>query len=253
MRFPNRGKIVNGRKKTYKKSSPKRTLTKTIKKEIKKIEIRNAEHKCQSYSVTAQPIQVFNGLLNTLTTIDCTNVLYNIISGTQDGARIGNKIRLSSLRVSGSLNIVLAAAITNVYIRVVLLRKKVGVDTPNGTYNNLFQLGGSSVAPTGTTQDLMRNLNRDFYTVYGSKHFLLGSSDAVTSTLAGNDTAISRMFNFSVKGIKNIIYNDTTTFPMNCSFYLAFVPCLANGFAISTAQVAPFYVSVDVEARYTDL
>ena len=247
------------RKKTLlkRKSKAKRTakapLSKTIRREIKKIEISNAEHKSQSYSVTAQPIQVFNGLTNTLTTIDCTNVLYNITNGSQDGARIGNRIKLSSLRVSGSLNIVLSAAITNVYIRVVLLRKKVGVDTPNGTFNNLYQLGGSSVAPTGTTQDLMRNINRDFYTVYGSKHFLLGSSDAVTSTLAGNDTSISKMFNFSIKGNKNIIYNDTTTFPTNCSFYLIFIPCLANGFAISTAQCAPFYVSVDVEARYTDL
>jgi len=248
---------TNKRKTLKKPAKAKRTakapLAKAIKNEIKKIEISNAEHKSQSYSVTALPIKVYDVGTQALTTVDCTNVLYNIINGTQDGARIGNRIRLSSLRISGSLNIVLGTVITNVYIRVVLLRKKTGVDTPNGTYNNLYQLGGSSLAPSGTTQDLMRNINKDFYTVYGSKQFLLGSSDAVTSGLAGNDTAISRMFSFNVKGIKNIIYNDTTIFPQNVGFYLAFIPCLANGFAVSAAQITPYYVSVDVEARYTDL
>ena len=242
----------NNKKKSTKAKRPKVSLTKAVQQEIKKIEIQNAEHKKQSYSVNSLPIKVYDAGTQSLTTIDLTNVLYNITQGTGEGNRIGNKIKLTTLTVKISLNIGVTSLLNNVYMRVLILRKKVGVDTPNGFYGQLFQNGNTAQAPTGTTIDMMRPVNTDYFTVYHSKMVLMGSSDAVTSANPGNNTAIAKMLTFKMP-LTNIIYNDTTIFPTNVSAYMAFVPCLANGFAITAGAIAPYFVSADVNVRYTDL
>jgi len=241
-------------KKSVKKTRAKKpAMVKMVKAEVKKQTAKIDEVKHQNLSVTGTNLQAYNTILGTLTTIDVTAPLYAISQGVADGQRIGNRIRIKSYIVRASLNISTTSNINNMYIRVMILRKKVGIDTPNGNYGRLYQFGATSVAPTGTTLDLMRYINKDFYTVYHSKIFLLGSNDSVQSVIPGNNTAICRMLTMNMtKHVTNVIYDDTTIFPQNVGFYMVFVPCLANGFAVSSGQMAPFYVNVDSEVLYTD-
>jgi len=239
-------------KRTKAKARAKMPLTKTIRQEIKKIEISNAEHKKQSYSVNSLPIKVYDPGPSFLTTIDLTNVLYNITQGTGEGNRIGNRIKVSSLTARISLNVGTTSLLNNAYFRVLILRKKIGVDTTNGTYSTLFQNGNSAQAPTGTTIDMMRPINTDYFTVYHSRMVLMGSSDAVTSANPGNNTSIAKMMTFKLPN-PTVVYNDGIIFPSNVGYYMTFVPCLANGFAITAGAVAPYFVSADVNVTYTDL
>ena len=250
--LPNKRKLL--KKKPNAKTKEKTSIKTLVQKEVKKEMAKEEEHKSQSVSTASQPILVYNAGLQSLTTYDATGVLQNVIIGGGAGSRIGNKIMVTKALVRGFISNTPGVILANIYMRIICYRLKNTLLTPNGTLANLFQLGNSTQAPTGTVLDLMRTFNRDLYVVYSSKKVLLGSSDGITSNMPYNNSQGAYMFTFDLKKIfgGSVLYNDTTALPTNKSCYISFIPCNADGTAVTAPQMVPFAVTMDSEVFYTD-
>lgn len=240
---------VYKKKRTYKKKVP---VSLAVKSYVKKALAINEENKTSYNSQSATTINAYDPITQSLSLYDVTQTLF-LSQGVGAGQRIGNKVSVKSLLVKGFINITGTAVTSNLYFRVAILRKKTGVDSPNGSFAQLFQLGSGVSAPTGTLLDMMRPFNKDFYTVYASKICIIGSSDSATSIMPGNNTTMSKMFSFNLsKHCSKIIYNDGTTFPTNIGFYLIIIPCNANGIAVTSGQLSLFSSTWESNVLYED-
>jgi len=250
------GTVKKGIKK-FKKSNRKRFIkvakvSPAVKEYVKVSQAKKEETKTSYFSQGPLTINAYDVGTQTLTTYDITQTAF-IAQGTGEGNRIGNKIAPTALHVRGFINILATGVIANAYFRVVVLRKKVGVDNSNGTYSALFQLGSSVAAPTGTLLDMMRPFNKDYFRIYASKMCIIGASDSVNSIMPGNNTSMSHMFHFNLsKYIPKLQYNDGTTFPTNFGMYLSIIPCNANGTAITNGQLSAFTCTWESQIYYKD-
>lgn len=238
-------------KKTYTK---KPNMSKLIKNEIAAIAMKKMERKSQASSVLNVPLLIYNPATFQLSTFDITSVLGAVTQGVGQGSRIGNKINVSKCTVRGYISVIASAITSNLHFRLILVSLKQSLTTPNGFYNGLYQLGNSVISPTGTQLDMMRNFNHDQFTIHAQRKVLMGSSDAVTSILAMNNTIGNYAFRFDLTKVLGgtVIYNDTTVLPSNKSCYLSFIPCNADGTVVTALEVAPFNVTIDTELFYTD-
>lgn len=226
----------------------------SLNKAIKTVMKRNEEKKSSAYGQSSIPITAYNIGTQSLTVYDCRQVL-NISQSAGQGGRVGNRINVTKCMVYGFLYCVSPAVITsNVYMRLVMLRCKADLSTPNGTLSNLYQFGNNVLPPVGNYYDMMRNFNKDYYTIYQSRKILLGSSDAVTSSFPVNNSVGAYSFSFDITkvfgGIN--IYNDSTTLPTNKACFLMFIPCNGDGSVITNAQLAPYQTTINSEVTYTD-
>jgi len=243
------------RKPARKKVVARRTrVSPALNKAIKTVMKRNEEKKSNAYGISAVPITIYNAGTQSLTVFDCRQVL-NIAQSAGQGGRIGNRINVTKCMVYGFIYCVSPAVVTsNVYMRLVMLRAKEDIITPNGTLANLFQFGNNVLPPVGNYFDMMRNFNKDYYTIYQSRKILLGSSDAVTSTFPLNNSVGAYSYTFDITkvfgGIN--IYNDSTTLPTNKACFLMFIPCNGDGSVITAAQISPFQTTINSEVTYTD-
>lgn len=247
-------KPLKGHKKAFKpkRNYKKKTiaLPQQIKNIVNKIVAHKEETKCQSYAIPSTGLQVY--AFGNLLEFNATQVLGLITQGAAEGQRIGNRIDVTSFVIRGFVGLT-TAIVSNIYVKIVALRLKAQVSSPNGNYNVLYQNGNSTLAPSGTLSDMMRDFNKDFFTIYQSKQFLLGSNDAVTSVMPYNNSKGTAMFKFDLsKHIKKVVWNDSTSLPTNCGMYLAFIPCNADGSIITLAQVSPYYTTCEVEMKYKD-
>jgi len=241
-------------KKKAGKRSRKLTLTKSVKTMVERMITAKDEHKVAASSSANNAIIVYNSITQSLYQYDCRQAFQAISQGAGEGNRIGNSINVTSNIVSGFIQIAGATITSNIYIRMVLLRTKADILPVNGTLNNLFNFGNNVLPPVGTLMDMIRNINKDYYTVYASRKVLLGSSDAVTSVLAMNNTMGNCFFKFDLTkhfGGK-ITWNDANNTPTNKAAYLIFIPCNADGTVVTTLQLAPYQVSINNEIKYTD-
>jgi len=240
--------------KTLKRRPKKPLLSKSVKSMVQRMITSKDEHKVAASSVANQAVTVYNTITQSLLQYDCRQVFQAIAQGAGEGNRIGNSINCTSNIVSGFVQIAGATITSNIYIRMVVLRTKADILPVNGTLNNLFNFGNNVLPPVGTLMDMIRNINKDYYTVYFSKKVLLGSSDSVTSVLAMNNTMGNCFFQFDLTkhfGGK-ITYNDANNTPTNKAAYLIFIPCNADGTVVTTLQLAPYQVSINNEVKYTD-
>jgi len=254
MKFPARGtKTVNGKR--YKtKPRSKKTPSKSLRTAIQKAIYRNQETKTFGTSANNLALSVYTPATQTMTVYNCTDVLSGISQSAGEGGRIGNKINVTKCYLKGFLNIFGTPVTTNIYVRMIVLRVKQDLQTPNGTLSLLYQFGNNSLPPDGTLRDMMRPINRDYFTVFHDKQVLLGSNDAVTSVLPMNNSIGSYRFSFDLtKALGGtVIYSDGASLPTNKACYLLFVPCNANGSAITSVQMSPYLTSVDTEVFYKD-
>lgn len=245
LRKPLRKKVVTRRPRV----SP--SLNQAIKTVIR----RNEETKSQSFSSNDASIGVYNTLTGSLTNLNINNVFSLVTQGVGQGQRVGNKIAPTSLKLHGFISCENAQVLTNAYFRLVMLKYKPANDPPlTGTYAGLFQTGSTQSSPTGTLLDLMRDFNKDLWTIYASKVLgPFGSVASVYSTMASSQTVIAKRFTFDLsKHCKSVSYNDTTSDPTNFAMRMVILPCNADGTQIVTAQVANFSYTYDIELKYKD-
>lgn len=241
------------KKKRLLKPKQKMTATKQLTKVIKAVMSKSEEIKSQADTVNNQAIQIYSA--GSLSTYDCGFVYGNITQGTGAGNRIGNRISVVKHLVKGYVSIAGSTVYQNIYIRMICLRAKQTTSTTASSYAGLFQLGNVATNPTGTLLDMIRSINKDYFTVYYSRTVLLGSADGTTSSLAMNNTVGNYRFTFDltkVFGGSPIEFNDTGSYPQNKACYLAFVPCNANGAVLTSANIAGYQFTIDNEVFYRD-
>jgi len=240
--------------KTLKRNPKKLTLMKSVESMVKTINSKYEEHKVAAHSVANVAISPYNAGAQSLTQYDCRAVFQSISQGAGEGNRIGNQITCTSNIIRGFIQIAGAVITSNIYIRMVILKAKADLLPVNGTLAQLFQFGNNTLPPVGTLMDMIRDINKDYYTVYFSRKVLLGSSDAVTSVLPMNNSIGNCFFTFDLTkhfGGK-ITYNDTNSTPTNKAAFMIFIPCNADGTIVSALQLAPYQVTINTEVKYTD-
>jgi len=244
-----------GKKVAKKRTTRPVKVSKPIKAYIDKKMKTGGEKKTDGDNANQLALINYNVATQSFTVYDCSLPLQSIAQSAGAGGRVGNKINVTSYKVRGFINITGTTVISNIYFRILCLRLKKDTLGPNGTFNQLYQFGNNVLAPTGSLLDMIRQINRDVYTVYYSKIYLLGSSDAVSSTLAMNNSVGSAYFEFDLKKVfgGKITYNDANAIPTsNKAAWLVFVPCNANGATVSALQMAPYVTTIDTEMFYTD-
>jgi len=244
------------KKKSLLKKKPrarKPVISTAVKAYVNKKIMVNEEPKQSFYNVLQRPITIYDpAALSDLFTYDVGATTY-LSQGTNQSQRIGNRINPTSLKLRGCISIINSSITANMFFRIIVLRKKAGVDSTAGFYGNLFQLGGTAIAPGGTLLDCMRTVNKDFFTVVKQKIIFIGSSDSATSVMPGNTTATARMFTFDLsKHCPRLQYNDGTTFPQNWGLYCCIVPVNANGVATTNGQLLAFQTTMESEMTYRD-
>jgi len=250
-------KAVKFVKKSYKKKSliKKPKVSSAIKLYVNRIIKKDEEVKINTNTFGTINILGYNGVAGTLTTFNVVDAT-NLAQGTGQAGRIGNAVNPASLKVRGFINInsVLSTGIINAYFRVLILRLKASINSTQGTYGGLYQLGNTSTSPSGGLLDMMRPIDKDVYTVYYDKICLVGTSDAVTSNMAFNNSVGSKMFSIDMSKHlpSKLNYDDTTQTATNFAMYLAIVPCNANGQILTAGQIAGFSSTWEADFRYRD-
>jgi len=240
------------------KAKPKataKTVPKSVKAYVNQQIITNEEPKMSFYNVLQRRIEIYDPTgtpATDLFTYDITQTAF-LQQGVNQSQRVGNRVSPTSLILRGSISIINSTITANMFFRVLILRKRVGVDSPAGSYGNLYQLGGTAIGPTGTLLDMMRSINRDYYTLIKQKTVFIGSSDSATSVMPGNSTATAQIFTFNLsKHCPKLQYNDGTTYPQNWGLYAVIVPVNANGVNTTNGQLLAFQTTMESEMVYRD-
>lgn len=264
------------RRKTMRKRArraPKLRIPKAIKAYIKKAMRKQAELKhAVPYQANNQSIQAYgispNGP-NQCTTVDLTSVL-NIPQGTGDGQRIGDKIRIKSMKLQGYIN--LDSSVANetgylknpMYVKMFVGRRQDTINDPNTYsyggatgYNNLFANGPTASGPQNLPSDMYRYVNKDVYRIFATRVFKIGmsapSNNPADSNQWNNDFKFSKTFSISLnKHIETVKYFEGGTLPTNVGIYCWFVACWANGAPVTSLTKLPLEWHFDVNATYYD-
>lgn len=248
-------------------------VTKAVKAYVKRAIKTTSELKhAVPYVVNNANIQAFgispNGP-NQCSTFDLTQVLA-IPQGTDDGQRVGDKIRVKSMRLQGYIN--LDSSLANdgtylknpMYIKMYVGRRVDTINDPNtysyagGTgFNNLFANGPTAAAPQNLPSDMYRFINKDVYRIYATRMFKIGmsapSNDPSGSNQWNNDFKLSKHFSVSLnKHIDTVKYFDGSTIPSNVGMYCWFTCCWANGVTVTSVTRLPLEVHFDVNCTYYD-
>lgn len=193
------------------------------------------------------------------TLINLSNV-WLINQGTGQGDRVGNSIKPLYWNIRGFLHYIDPSQ-KPCLVRLYVFKLKSGFASPSSggaLPTDFFQVGNTTTAPQGNMVDIVRQVNKDKYTVYTSRVFKMGP--AVTSsvpgssggvTAANNDFHSARYFNINLIKYQSqkIKYNDSVGSPINSGLYVAFVAAPADG---TTGGVSMPLISYDVIGSYED-
>lgn len=226
------------KRRTYRKRTPvKKQVKKAVKKvhkqifakKVKQVINRMAEEKTASNFGGVQLIEVFNSTLTPpqSTILDITNALYQIAQGTGQGDRIGNRITLTKFNFKGYVTFASPGATLPIYLKMIVFKQK--LDGNNPDMSRMLHNGNTDIAPTNTLRDIIIPLNNDYYTIFATRTFKLGTSTVVTN----NDFSLTKFFNINMlKHCKNVVYSDSLTDPTNKKFYVGFLAGYNDGTAV---------------------
>lgn len=263
------------RKSSYKKRVMKKARKSSFKKSVRKVLQSVAEKKeqvvlnlgRQLYGVASS---AFDSSNNIVCGFQTTGI--SVSQGTNQQSRIGNKIRVHSLRIDGTLVPRAYSATTNpdphpTQWRMILYYKKdspTSVPTPQAS-NDIVQFGSTVTSFDDDLVDQWCPLNTDSYAILAEKRCKLGyainsATNQTPGTImpgavsANNDFKLNCNVRWDLtKHIPKIIqYNDNNVDSITRGLYLMLVPSRADGTAIgSSAIVADF--SHAITAKYTDV
>lgn len=247
----------------------KPTIKKTAIQKIVKREIAlNVENKCRQYIQSSLNLYG-QGASNA--NLDTSNILIlsphslglDIFQGTNQGARIGNRIKLKSLHFKGTL--VPLPTGTN-YAAIVPLQIKMfffydkddgsAIPTPN-TNGDFFQFNGTSLGVADSLTSLWMPVNNDRYRLLATKTFKLGwQTVASTGTgangilnYANNDFKLNQNFSINLlkHAVSNVLFKDNNGDPTTRGIF-CFITCLsATGSPIGSGQVANIKYMLDCQ------
>lgn len=263
--------VKDSKKKPRQKKSTKQSTTALVKSEVKRAisaaiedkEFRTYEANRIVYS------SADNAALNSsIIPLTPYTGFLAIVQGTGQGQRIGNKIKLKTLRLKGTLVPNAFNSITNTTVRPtnIIFWFFYQKDTPTVTPavgSTFLQLGNSSVGLQNNLTDIWAPINSDLYTLKKKVVYKLGFSAQNPITAEGGDPANQYWNNNDFKlnhhinmdlmpmVVKNIVYNDNTSIPTTRGLFLMIQSVYAGGNAVASGQrLATF--SYSLESSYED-
>jgi len=203
-------------KKAYKKSNLKATISKVLNS---KVETKTTGQDPVSYTWNA------NNLLMS-PSIALTDAL-DMSQGTTDGTRIGNKITVTSailnLNITANSN-ALATPPTIISIYIGYKKADRGSNITAPELLRFFNDGASSVGQTGTTLDLLRNINRDEFVVVKRMDMKIGSASNEDLAIQYNNNDFPYFINKKIRlpSMEGIVTftRDATTGSHNKQLYM---------------------------------
>lgn len=241
----------------------------TFEKRVKTVISRMAENKVQNHSdyLSLQGYGATNWGL-TITPMTPDTLYMTILQGAGQGQRIGNSIRVKSLRLTGLIRALPYSALTNpnptpIYVKLLFLTRK---DAPTELYNSLtdvLQLGNDSVSPGASSQleRMQRPVNTDVWTYHTSRTFKVGyssysgtSADADQQVYSNNDFKMNHFVNIDLTKYctKNIKFDDNTANPSSRNIVMYPILYTANGTNLGFNDV-PVSMHYSIEMSYEDI
>lgn len=278
------------RRKVYKKKpvvkkavrkAKRAVLTRAIKRTVKTMaETKRANYNVNNFALTSVLSADYDQIIKFLNPTSATGALYNIIQGTGQGARVGNKIATKKCILSGVVHINTEWSAQNynmcpLYVALYVFKVKVGIasiaDVETTVKTKFFAAGSSSTGFSGTLRDLVMEVNSDVITLMKKRVFKVGTGMVQSAT--GNNTAntlnqsfndgtatIAKMFKMDVTKCmaKSYVFNDTDNSPQNSGTYFMWVPFRVDGGLIMTnaglaTGTLPCWVDYSIDYHYMDI
>lgn len=270
-------------KKTVIRRAPKRraplrrpiTVRKTsIKRMVKAAVEKEAETKICIFSDLNRPILSSASLssfdTNNIIPISCTSGAFELEQGVGESQRVGNKVTVVSASIKGTIHANPYNASTNpllvpTQIKMFLFYNKLDpqqAPTP-AVSADFYDFDNTTTGFRNDLVDMWAPINTEKYSVLATRTFKCGMADSNQAT-PGNSTTGPLNYsnndfklncNFSVNFTKYLpkrqTFRDNTIDSTTRQLYMMFVPCAANGAAI-TAGNAPCTVQYIAHLKYKD-
>lgn len=194
---------------------------------VKKEVARNVENKRTSVAQAVAPVCAISniGVITWYSLSGWHNNVWKIPQGAGQAQRVGNKVMMKRWIIKGQIqpnfpginfteNLFLSRSYQG-YLTLFFGRRK---DTGNidGSLFQLLDNGSSSMAPAGTSTEMMLPVNKELYKVYWKKTFKMGASYGPNASLQqspNNEFNLTRTFGLDVTKyiMKNRVlsFNDT--------------------------------------------
>lgn len=189
----------------------------------------------------------------------------DVLQGTADGTRIGNRIRMKKLDINMVFQPQPYDASVNpnpepVNVKLVLFYERaLPTSFPNPRLD-FFAFNSTSDAIRGESSDMVAPFNTDTYNILATKTFKLGysaytggSSDPVPQYYNNNDYKMNQIVKWDLtKHYPKVVrYNDNNADPLNRSLYMQVMVSPATG-AVGLAGVVPVTYQYWQTMAYTD-
>lgn len=262
-----------GKKKVTKAKRSKKTYT-NVKRLVRREIARNIEDKTIQYYNTGANILPSSsaGFNATIIPISPFSSYLQINQGTNQQSRIGNRIKVKSLRFRGTIYPLPFDASTNptpypMHIKMWLFYDRQTPNTAPGAVGTTFlQEGSTSRGLFNDLVDLHAMVNTDRYKIFHTRAYKLGFAQNQWNATGGdiaatdifqygttNDFKYNAEFNIDCTKYvpKNIIYNDNDSQPTSRGLYCMITALNANGDPIP-ASVIPAQYQYMLSIKYED-
>lgn len=189
----------------------------------------------------------------------------NIVQGTGQGDRIGNKIRTKRVILDICMYPIIYNATTNpspqpneVIIWIFGVKESSALPT---NLDGFFQNGNNSTDPSGQLNDTVKTVNTDKYILYKKVIKKLGFAEAAGSgvnvnyqSFANNDYKLNCNVRMDLTKYcpKNVVWTDTTAQPHSKMVCIAIEVCPSNGAAYPT-NTTPAQMYYNLNYEFTDV
>jgi len=235
------------KRRRYSRKPVKRPVSAAVKTYVKRTIHSNIENKQWQVIALNQSVASLTGYSKSL--------LPTGAQGTGQQNRLGNEIRIKKGVVKGYVNLLPYNAVSNPLccqrIRIMVLSmKEDNLATLSTT--GIWQYGNTSLDLQSNISDCMYDINKDKFTKYYDRSYLLASpsQSSLTNNLAGqhfsNDKFQIPFYIDFTKHIKSKLkYNDSTTVCINRNMFLWIQSVNADG-SSSAVQPAEVHSLLDV-------
>jgi len=193
---------------------------------------------------------------------------YGVISqGVGAGARIGNECKIRKVMLKYVLNPLPYSATSNPFPAPVEVDLFLGHlkgcpgELPNaGDFNILFQSGNTSFAPVGSLNDLISDVNNDYWTIkkrwrhkIGYSTYTGSGSIATQQYFANNDFNLNAIKKLDITRFvhKTMKFNDTNNTLQGTNLFFFYQAVSATG-NVNTAATIPCQISFWIDIHYED-
>jgi len=254
-------------KKRYSRKTKKPTVTTNIKRYVKKQIHKNIENKMQnvnfsedfgnflqSTSMHSYPITPYTGYLQ-------------IGHGVLQNNRVGNQIRTAKVMLNYVLRPNPYSALNNAGPAPVEIEMFLGylkqfpstLPTP-GDFNNFYQVGNTSVAPTGNLNDLASSVNKDYFVIKKQWRHKIGyannagtGSNVAYQTFANNDFKLNivKKLNITQHVPKLIQFNDASPTATSRGLFFWYQGVSSAGNILANTQT-PVHIDFWIDFSFED-